>query len=108
MLYTVLDVLGPGSEYLKAHGEAVSIGVVLRSRRQADDLLVELLHRLKHRPILLLQQSCGHMHSEVGVNPDQVCIEGGMMNFRQRNAIGNYGLAKSLVFVGDDVRRIEK
>lgn len=61
-------MLGPGSENLESQGETVAVRTVLQSEWQADDLLIELLYRLKHRSILLFQQSCRNVQPKVGIN----------------------------------------
>ena len=48
------------------------------------------------------------MQSIVGIDTDQMGIEGGMMNFGQRQAIRDDGLPQPLIPVGNNVRGVEQ
>jgi hypothetical protein len=43
------------------------------------------------------------MEPIVGIDADQMGVKGGMMDFRQRDAVGHDWLSEPLVLVGDDV-----
>lgn len=57
---------------------------------------------------MLSEQACRNVHAEVGVDPDQVCIEGGMVELRQRDSVANNGLPTHLMLVGNDVGGIQE
>ena len=73
-----------------------------------DRSAVQPLQGFEHRAVVLPQQPLGHMQPIVRIDADQMRIEGGMMNFRERNAVGNDRLAEPLVLVRDDVRGVQQ
>ena len=48
------------------------------------------------------------MQPVIGVDPDQMCIESGVMDLGEWEAVGNDWLAEAFVLVGNDMRRIEQ
>ena len=48
------------------------------------------------------------MQAVVRVDADQMGVKGGMMEFRQRNAIGYHRLAEPFVLVGNDVGCVQE
>ena len=64
---------------------------------------MEPLQRVEHRTIVLCQQAARNMKSIVGIDADEMCVERGVMNFGQRDAVRHHGLTEPLVLVGDDV-----
>ncbi len=46
--------------------------------------------------------------SIVRVDAYQMGVEGSVVDFRERNAVGNHGLAELLVLVRDDVGRVQQ
>lgn len=69
-------------ETCESHGKPISIGEILRAIWQMNRVSMEPLQRLQHRPIVLRQQAVRNMESIVGIDADQMGVEGGMMNFR--------------------------
>jgi hypothetical protein len=69
---------------------------------------MEPLQGFEHRAIVLPTQALGYMQPIVGIDADQMGIKGGMMDLRQRDAVGNYWLAKPLVLIGDNVGGVQK
>src|SRR5215467_2667811 len=101
------DTLRHHFEALKALCETVTIRPVLDAARQVDGSAIRLLQGFEHRPVVLPEQSLGDVQP-VRVNANQMRIECGMVDFRQRDTIGHHRLAELLVFVGDDVGRIQE
>ena len=62
----------------------VPIRAVLGAIGQMDHPAVEPLQGFEHRPVVLHQQAVGDVQFEVGVDADQMGIECGMVNFRER------------------------
>ena len=54
------------------------------------------------------QEPLRDVHSAVGVDPDQVVVEGGMVDLREGDAVGDDGLAQEFVGVGYDVGGVEE
>lgn len=76
--------------------------------RNVDLLPLEALESMaEHGAVLLAQDVLPHFHDEVGANAEEVPIEGGMMEFAQRESIGDDRCPIRLG-VRDDVSRIEK
>ena len=87
--------------------EPVSIRVVLSPLRKAQQSAVQPFDRLQHRPILLSEQTLRDVQSVVWIDSDQVGVEGGMMDFRKRDAVANHRLTKQFVLILDDVSSVE-
>ena len=64
---------------------------------------VQSLQGFEHRAVRLNQQSLRHMQPIIRIDADQMRIECGVMDLRERNAVWHDGLAQSLVLVSDDV-----
>ena len=99
---------GKGPEDLEPHRKPVAIGPVPLARRQVQPPAVQALERLEHRAVVLRSQPLGDMHPVVGIDPDQVSVEGSVMDLGERDAVGNDRLAERLVAVGDDVGGVEQ
>lgn len=48
------------------------------------------------------------MHTKIWIDSDQMGIECGVMNFGERNTVGDQRLAEQIVFVGDNVSGVEQ
>lgn len=97
-----------GFKALEARHEPVAIGSIFVAVWQMDALAIQALQCFEHRAVLLDQQPLGHMESIIRVDSNQMCIEGGMMDLRQWNAIGDRRLPKPLVLIGNDVSGVQK
>src|ERR1700730_574239 len=95
-------------ESLEPQCEPIPVRAILRPRWQMDGLAIEPLQRLQHRPVALAQQPFGDVQAVIRVDADKVRIEGSVMNFRERNAVGNDRLAEQLMPVRDDMSCIEQ
>ena len=95
-------------ETLKAQGESVSIREVLGAIWQMYGAAMVPLEGFEHRAIVLPEQALGYMKPVVGIDADQMGVKGGMMDLRQRDAVGHHWLAELLVIVGDDVGGIQE
>ncbi len=71
-------------EPLKAHGETIPIWVILRADRQLKGPTVQSLQRFEHRAIMLTEQALRNVQPIVGVDPDQMRIERGVMDLGKR------------------------
>jgi hypothetical protein len=69
---------------------------------------VQPLDCLKHRPVSLREQAFRNMQSIVGVDSDEMGVKGGVVNFRERNAVADYRVTKQLVLIFDDVSSVEQ
>jgi hypothetical protein len=54
------------------------------------------------------EQAIGDVDAEIGVDADQVRVERRVVQLRQRQTIGDYGLTKLLVAINDDMRGVEQ
>jgi hypothetical protein len=85
----VLAVLRPRSsrrlEPFEAQREPIAVGGILRALRQPQQSSVQPLDGLKHRAIPLGEQALGDMQAIVRIDPNQVGVEGGMVDLGQGN-----------------------
>ena len=95
-------------EAFKAHGKSGSVGEILGATWQVNSVAVEPLKRVEHGTIVLGQQPLGNMKPIVRIDVDKVGVEGGVMNFGERDAIGHDGLSEPLMLIGNDVSGIEE
>ena len=92
-------------ETLEANRKPIPIRPVLSPVRQMEGFAIYLLEGFEHRAVVLVEQSVRDMQSIVGIDPDQMGIEGGMMDFGERHAVRDDGLPELLVLIGNDVCR---
>ena len=95
-------------ETLEANRKPIPIRPVLSPVRQMEGFAIYLLEGFEHRAVVLVEQSVRDMQSIVGIDPDQMGIEGGMMDFGERHAVRDDGLPELLVLIGNDVRGVEQ
>ena len=95
-------------EPLEAQREPITIRAILDAAWQVDCSAIQPLQSFEHRAIILTEQPFGHMQPIVGVDADQMRVESGVMNFRERDAIRHHRLAELLVLVRDDMSRVEQ
>jgi hypothetical protein len=95
-------------EPFKAYREPIAIGTILDSARQVDALAIQSLESFQHRTIVPPKKPLGHMQPVVRVDANQMCVERGVMNFGERDAVRNHRLAKLLMSVRDDMSRVEQ
>jgi hypothetical protein len=62
----------------------------------------------EHWAVVLAQQSLRHMQPVVGIDPNQMCVEGRVVYLGERYAIGHDGLPEPLILILCYVRRIEQ
>ena len=67
-------------EPLEADREPVAIRPVLDPVRQMQGFAIQLLEGFQHRTVLLIEQSVRDMQPIIGIDADQMGIEGGMMD----------------------------
>src|ERR1700680_1687212 len=95
-------------EPLESQRKSVAVRAVLDAVRQMNRSPPQPLESFKHRAVVLPEQAFRYMEPVVGVDPYKVSVKRRMMHFRERKAVRNTRLAKSLILVRDDVRRIEQ
>ena|SRR4051794_13445541 len=95
-------------EAFKAQSEPIPIGKVPDAIWQMYRAAMEPLEGFKHWAIVLSEQALGYMEPIVGIDADQMGVKGGMMDFRQRDAVGHDWLSEPLVLVGDDVGGVKE
>ena len=71
-----------------------------------DRATVQPRQGLEQRAVVLPEQPFRYMQPIVRVDADQMCIEGRVMDLRQREAVWHHRLAESLVRVRDDMGRV--
>ena len=76
--------------------------------RQADAPAVQSLEGFKQRAVFLDQQLVRHVQPVIGIDADQVPVEGRVMNLGEKQAVLDDGLSQRLVLVGDDVGGVEQ
>ena len=73
-----------------------------------EGFAIYLLEGFEHQAVVLVEQSVRDMQSIVGIDPDQMGIEGGMMDFGEWQAVRDDGLPQPFILVGNDVRGIKQ
>ena len=68
-----------------------------------DSSAIQALQRFEQRAILSPEEPLRHMEPIVWVDADQMGVKSGMVDFRERNAIGNHRLAEQLILVRHNV-----
>jgi hypothetical protein len=72
-------------ELLEPDRQPVAIGTILKPSRPVDQCSGDPLKaEFKKRAVMYFQEPIRHMDAEIGVDPDQVGIEGRVMELRQR------------------------
>jgi hypothetical protein len=95
-------------EFLEPSRQSVPIGAILIPPRQLDHLSNDPFQtEFQERPVMEIEKSVRNVDTEIGVDPDQVNIEGRMVDFRQRQAIRDDRLPQLLVRIHDDMSSIE-
>ncbi len=84
------------------------IRAVLGAVRQMDRATVQPLQGFEHRAVIPHEQPLGYMQTIVRVDADQMGVEGSVMDLRQRYVVGYHRLPEPLVFVRDDVGRVQE
>jgi hypothetical protein len=82
---------------VEAYCKSVAIGTVFHPVRQMDGRTVQSLQGFEHGAIVLAKQSSRYMQPVIGVNANQIRIEGSMVDFGKRNPIGDYRLTEPLI-----------
>jgi hypothetical protein len=73
------------SELLEPDRQPVAIGTILKPSRHVDQYSGDPLKaEFEKRAVMNFEQRVRDVNSEIGVDPDQVGIEGGMMELRYR------------------------
>jgi hypothetical protein len=70
-------------EHVKASGEAVPVRLVATIRWEMEALTIQVFQRLQDRAVLLLHQRLGNVDPVIGIDADQVGIEGTVMELRK-------------------------
>ncbi len=60
------------------------------------------------RAVMHLKQTFREVDNAISINADEVGIEGRVVDFGEREAVGHDGLAQFLVWIGYDMRRVEQ
>lgn len=63
---------------------------------------------LKHRTVMKIQKAVGHMNPVVRVYPDQLAVEGGMVDLGHADPVADVGLAQLFFAVRNDMGCIHK
>src|ERR1700730_12049509 len=103
-----MSALGHRLEAFEAHGQPLAVRLVPGTVRQVNHLSMQALQSLQHRTVVMRKQSVGNMKTGVGIDADQMCIERGVMYFRERNAMRHDGLPLPFIGISDDMGCIEQ
>ena len=96
-------------EFLEPKRQPVPIGSILKPSRPIDERSGDPLEpEFEERTIVDFEQPIGDMYSVIGVDADQVGVEGGMVELRQGQAVRYDRPSKLLVRVHDDMGGIEQ
>jgi hypothetical protein len=95
-------------EPLEAPRQPVLIRAILDAAGQVDGPSLQALQGFEHRAVVLAEEPVRNVQPVVGVDSDQVRIESRVVNFRERDPIGNHWLAELLITVRDDMGGIEQ
>lgn len=80
-------------EYLKPLRQPISIRIVIGSARKVKLSSVKWFERLQHLAIVLMEKPVRNVDAIVGIDADEVSIEGGVMNPGKRQSIRYNGLS---------------
>ena len=69
---------------------------------------MQALERLERGPVLLLENSLGHMNLEIRIDANQMRIERRMVSLGKWNPVRNNWLSKFLVLIRNDMCGIEQ
>ena len=92
---------------LESDCEPVAVGAVLSTARKVQRASVEPFQSFEHRTIVLGQQPVGDMQPVIGINTDQMRVNGRMMNLGEGNAIGHHWLTEQLILVRNDMSSVQ-
>ena len=92
MVRSKMAILRHLLETLEANRKPIPIRSVLNPVRQMEGFAIYLLEGFEHQAVVLVEQSVRDMQSIVGIDPDQMGIEGGMMDFGEWQAVRDDGL----------------
>jgi hypothetical protein len=94
-------------EALEALREPFTVWPRGERARHSQRLRVKLLQQRQHRPILVIEQAARYVHVVIGIDTDDVVVEGAMMNRAQTDAVGDQRLPV-LFSIRCDVNRVEQ
>ena len=69
--------------------------------------MVKSFEHVEHRPVVLVEEPVRDVHTEVGIDPDEVLIVGAVVNGAQAEPVRHDGFAP-LLEVSDDMRSVEQ
>ena len=96
-------------ELLEPERQPIPIGSILKTSWSVDQCSGDPLQpEFEKRAIVDFEQPVRDMDAEIGIDADQVGVEGRVMELRQRQAIRDHWLPKLLVRVHNDVSGIEQ
>ena len=96
------------AKYIETQRKTIAIWIVPCARGKMQLIIVQVLQRLQHRSVVLLQKPVGNVDPEIRIDPNEMSVEGSMMDLRKRNSIWHDRLPPRLALVGNDVRRIKQ
>lgn len=99
---------GPRPENIESHRKAIAIGPVALSKWQPNRSTVQAFDGFEQGTITLLKQTLRNVQSEIGIDSDQVRIEGCVVQFGKWNTIRHDRLAQCLISIRHDMRCIQQ
>jgi len=102
-----VEVLASAHEALEADGEALGVGSPEPLARRVDRRSVEALEHVEHRPVVVLEETCGDMDAEIRRHADEILVERAVVDRAEAQPVRHDRLTQ-LFCVPDDVRRVEQ
>jgi hypothetical protein len=102
------SAIGEQVELLEPGGEALPVRAIFLSPGRTDLPAGDPLQALLQERAVVERQQVGHMHPAVGVDADQVVVEGGVVDLGQGKAVDEHRLAELFVGVGHDMGSVQQ
>ncbi len=78
-------------EPLEPQDETIPVGIILGTGWQVEGPPVQLLEGLEHLAVMLIEQAFRNVQPVIWVDPDQVCIERGVMDLGEWRPLETIG-----------------
>jgi hypothetical protein len=93
---------------LEPYRQPLPVGTILHPFWHLDMRAVNPLEaQFEKRAVVDIKQPVGDVNTVIGINADQVSVEGCVVNLRQRKSVRDDGLSQLLVRIDDYMRGIE-
>ena len=82
-------------EPLEPHCKTVPIWAVFYPPRQMEGSAIQPFESFEHLAVVLPEQAPRHVQTVIWVDSDEMRVERGVMDFRERDAVGNHRPVRS-------------